>query len=77
MPEDYTVEYLPPNTVLEFKGNKYSLEVERVNNYIHVHHQVIEAPMRLNPDEYNELCSYYDAVAKSNSRMIVLKKLKT
>ncbi len=76
MPPDYVIEYLPAKSVFDFKGNHYSVELNVEGQYIHVHHQITESPMRLTPAVYNELCAYYTSVAKSNSQMIVLKKSK-
>ncbi|MFZ1678680.1 MAG: DUF3857 domain-containing protein [Saprospiraceae bacterium] len=76
LPPDYGIEYLPSKSVFDFKGNHYSVELYVEDQFIHVHHQVTEAPMRLTPEEYGELCAYYNSVAKSNSQMIVLKKSK-
>ncbi|MGB3079587.1 MAG: DUF3857 domain-containing protein [Saprospiraceae bacterium] len=73
---DYVIEYLPSKSFFEFKGNHYSVELNLENQFIHVHHEITEAPMRLTPAEYTELCAYYTSVAKSNSQMIVLKKSK-
>ncbi len=76
LPPDYVIEYLPAKSAFDFKGNHYSVELSLEDQFIHVHHQVTEAPMRLTPAEYSELCAYYTSVAKSNSQMIVLKKSK-
>ncbi|MGB3081094.1 MAG: transglutaminase-like domain-containing protein [Saprospiraceae bacterium] len=76
LPPDYVIEYLPSKSVFDFKGNHYSVELNVEGQFIHVHHQITEAPMRLTPTEYTELCAYNTSVAKSNSQMIVLKKSK-
>lgn len=76
IPQDYTIEYLPPKSNFDFQGNHYLVELTVENQFIHVHHQVTESKIRLSPAEYNDLCSYYSSIAKSNCQMIVLKKSK-
>jgi hypothetical protein len=76
IPGDYTIEYIPAPSGFDFEGNHYSSEVKVENQFIHIHIQMIESSMRITPDHYNELCSYYSSIAKSNNTMIVLKKSK-
>jgi hypothetical protein len=76
LPSDYIIEYLPPKSNFAFQGNHYSIEITIENQFIHVHHQMTESMMRISPELYKDLCSYYTSVAKTNSQMIVLKKSK-
>jgi hypothetical protein len=73
IPPDYAIEYLPSDSHFEFNGNHYSSSISSENNFIHIHYQLIESPLRLDPARYRELCEFYDSIAKANRQTLVLK----
>jgi len=75
MPGDYLPEYIPVKAAYDFQGNHFLLEATKENQFIHVHQQVVETPMRLSPDQYGELCTFRSAVAKACSQKMVFKKM--
>jgi hypothetical protein len=77
MPAGFTVEFLPPETHLTSQGQEYSRKTTLEKGFIHIQHRNVYAPIRLSPAQYKELCTYYQAIAKSNAQTIVLKKERT
>jgi hypothetical protein len=77
VPADYEIEFLPPPINLSYKGIQYSVNITFEEPYVHVHHQLVKIPLRLAPVDLTEACVTYDAILKSNKRMIILKKSKT
>ena len=77
IPENYSVEFIPPTSTYTFKGNQFKISATRNDNVIHVKHEITETPFRQPTAEYKELCNYYTSIMKANQQMIVLKKAKT
>ena len=77
IPRDYTIEHLPSSTQLESHGHSFSQEIKMDGQFICVKNIRKTVPVRLKPGQYNELCSFFNAIRKANNQKIVIIKSKS
>lgn len=76
LPNNFEIEFLPENVIIETKFGKYSLKLEKLeNNKLKLIRFLEINAGRFSKDEYEEYRTFYEQIAKNdNSKIVLIKK---